>query len=103
MNNCYYCNVPLVDTSNSTLPDQWTEDHVMPLSRGGGNAKSNKVPCCRSCNCRKKGRTLLEFRIAEVERRAGWPKFTVEQREWLVEQGFKFPDLPPLVFAGEKP
>jgi 5-methylcytosine-specific restriction endonuclease McrA len=30
-------------------------DHVVPISLGGGNAASNVVPCCRSCNSKKGG------------------------------------------------
>jgi len=36
-----------------------TQDHVIPLSRGGDHTASNVLPACRSCNSRK-GRLLLE-------------------------------------------
>lgn len=30
-----------------------TQDHIIPLSRGGNHTKENIVPACISCNCRK--------------------------------------------------
>jgi hypothetical protein len=30
-----------------------TQDHVIPLSRGGSHTFQNIVPACKSCNCRK--------------------------------------------------
>lgn len=43
---CAYC--------GKLLPlNQLTQDHIIPLSRGGNHTKSNIVPACISCNCRK--------------------------------------------------
>ena len=39
-------------------------DHVIPLSRGGANDRSNLVRCCPSCNHRKGARTPEEWRPA---------------------------------------
>lgn len=33
-----------------------TQDHVIPLSKGGSHTASNVVPACRSCNCKKGAR-----------------------------------------------
>lgn len=30
-----------------------TQDHVIPLSKGGNHTASNVVPACKSCNCKK--------------------------------------------------
>lgn len=36
-----------------------TQDHVVPLSKGGCHTVSNVVPACMSCNCRKGNRAPL--------------------------------------------
>lgn len=41
---CVYCH---------TKPKRLTQDHVIPLSKGGHHTASNVVPACRSCNSRK--------------------------------------------------
>lgn len=38
-----------------------TEDHVIPLSRGGSNLIENIVPACMSCNISKSNKNLLDF------------------------------------------
>lgn len=40
---------------------QMTIDHVVPQSKGGSNAPSNCVPCCRSCNSKKGTMGVSEF------------------------------------------
>jgi len=37
-------------------------DHRVPLSRGGSNWIETIIPCCRSCNTRKRAATEDEFR-----------------------------------------
>lgn len=39
-----------------------TVDHLVPISRGGGNDLENLSPCCDSCNSRKGALTMREFR-----------------------------------------
>lgn len=41
---CVYC---------ARRPQVLTKDHIVPVSRGGSDAITNIVPCCRSCNSRK--------------------------------------------------
>lgn len=38
-----------------------TQDHVIPLTKGGIHDKSNIVPACRSCNSRKNTRQAPSF------------------------------------------
>lgn len=44
---CVYCG------KEFNLFDRPERDHVLPISKGGDNTKSNIVPACRSCNARK--------------------------------------------------
>lgn len=47
---CYYCS------------DRATElDHVIPLCRGGMDVEDNLVPSCKSCNCSKGSKTVIEW------------------------------------------
>lgn len=38
-----------------------TQDHMIPLCRGGEHSPENIVPACNSCNARKNARTPLEW------------------------------------------
>jgi 5-methylcytosine-specific restriction endonuclease McrA len=49
---CAYCLNPF---------DKLTQDHLLPLARGGSNDIGNIVPACTSCNSKKNSRTLLEL------------------------------------------
>lgn len=52
---CGYCLVDL-----RTLPKGFvTLDHMQSVLRGGPNTAENVIPCCRSCNSRKKDRSML--------------------------------------------
>ena len=46
--SCVYCG----------SPEGTTQDHVIPISRGGAHTRDNVVPCCRPCNSRKHARLL---------------------------------------------
>ena len=43
-----------------------TQDHMIPLSRGGAHTASNVIPACRLCNSRKSARTVEEFMAGRV-------------------------------------
>ena len=66
--SCQYCRRHKRDLRNREF---LTRDHVLPISRGGGNSWNNVVTACSSCNHRK-GNLLpreaglrLRFRPAE--------------------------------------
>jgi 5-methylcytosine-specific restriction endonuclease McrA len=49
---CAYCHEPMVAP---------TQDHVIPLSRGGRNDRTNILPACARCNSQKGTKTAAEF------------------------------------------
>lgn len=49
---CAYCGQPT---------DRLTQDHVIPVSKGGGYTKINIIPACKSCNSSKHTTPLLEW------------------------------------------
>lgn len=52
---CYYCGI-------LPPPEERHLDHFHPKSKGGEGDWHNLVPACRSCNCRKKDKTVNEYR-----------------------------------------
>lgn len=53
-NCCFYC---------GDAPEQLTQDHMIPLSRGGNHTEANIVPACMDCNNRKGTKTMEEFHV----------------------------------------
>ncbi len=51
---CYFC-------GRKTVFKEITMDHLVPLSMGGRSTKDNIVPCCKSCNTKKKNMLPLEW------------------------------------------
>jgi len=51
---CYYC-------GQNVRHHELTMDHLVPLSRGGRSTKDNLVPCCKSCNTKKKTMLPVEW------------------------------------------
>jgi 5-methylcytosine-specific restriction endonuclease McrA len=43
-----------------------TLDHVIPLSRGGGNTWENLATCCKECNSKKGDKLLSELKIKPI-------------------------------------
>ena len=86
---CWYCGV-------QTNP--WRDyciEHVLPQARGGSHDYENLAPACRTCNLRKKDKTLEEFRAYLQSRTI--PEFTPGQLTYLRDIGVSLPDpLPPL-------
>lgn len=48
-NICLCCRTPAQDTPEGYL----TQDHIIPLKKGGGHEPSNLQPLCNSCNAKK--------------------------------------------------
>jgi hypothetical protein len=51
---CTYC-------GEKTSPGNFHRDHIIPRSRGGDGAESNRVPACADCNIHKGARTPEEW------------------------------------------
>jgi len=51
---CYYC-------GDRVSHKELTMDHLVPLARGGRSTKDNLVPCCKSCNTKKKTMLPVEW------------------------------------------
>lgn len=41
----------------------WSLDHLIPKSKGGGDDYANLMPACTRCNSQKKDRDLEDFRL----------------------------------------
>lgn len=51
---CYYC-------EKSFPAKELTMDHIVPISKGGKSTKGNVVPCCKTCNTKKKSNLLMDW------------------------------------------
>lgn len=51
---CHWCEQPV-------KPAELTMDHVVPVARGGKSTKGNVVPCCKTCNTKKKQLLPMEW------------------------------------------
>jgi 5-methylcytosine-specific restriction endonuclease McrA len=49
---CHWCGCETILTRHN-VPNQATEDHVIPRGRGGSNEESNVVSACLKCNARR--------------------------------------------------
>lgn len=58
---CFYC-AQIVDLSSDPhSPRAATEDHLVPISRGGCLCRGNSVLSCFRCNTMKNKKTVAEF------------------------------------------
>ena len=53
-NHCAYCDIEMTTTGDAYQLNYVTLDHVIPISKGGTNTRSNVVPACRACNKKKR-------------------------------------------------
>ena len=65
---CWYCGRLMNPWSNFTI------DHMDPRIQGGGDNLSNLVPCCKICNSRKGGKTVIEYKeyLANKDEHTFW-------------------------------
>jgi 5-methylcytosine-specific restriction endonuclease McrA len=49
---CAYCQIPAI-----YLPQGLEKEHIVPLSRGGGDVPNNICPACPNCNAHKLKKT----------------------------------------------
>jgi CRISPR/Cas system Type II protein with McrA/HNH and RuvC-like nuclease domain len=48
---CYYCGVKMVRYPTvMNMPDKFTVDHIIPISKGGKKDDENLVGACNQCN-----------------------------------------------------
>ena len=60
---CHYC-------GGTFPPSELTMDHIVPLSRGGHSTKGNIVPCCKTCNNKKKYTMPVDEILTGLDREA---------------------------------
>jgi len=70
---CLYCNAKM------TIP---TIDHFIPIVHGGPHSLGNILPCCKTCNCRKKAMNgadwvLLNYGEASLKNVITFLKYTL--------------------------
>lgn len=80
---CWYCGIQTNPWGDFCI------DHLQPLSLRGSDELENLVPCCSSCNNRKKNRAVEQFRAFMV--RQGGAYFSPEQVAYLQEKGVALP------------
>lgn len=79
--NCTYCKREMRPARLVRVNDPLTrtEDHVIPLSRGGTDTKENRVPACLRCNSIK-GNMMPDEWAAYMEANPMWWTLTKYQR-----------------------
>ena len=74
-NKCQYCFKEINEKS-------FFADHIIPMSKGGTNFKSNLISSCHDCNNKKKDKEVFEFLIENY--RLGF----LTQQEYLKQKEY---------------
>lgn len=100
---CWYCGIAMEwHTENGgTLLNGCTVDHLVPQCHGGDHSLKNLVPACKSCNSRKRLKSLEEYRTFIEHAISGVPMFSATQIAYLQTLGITLPPLPRIRFACE--
>lgn len=110
---CWYCGAFLARTdeiewnnSDADVRHAFTVDHLIPKSEGGPSDIDNLVPACFSCNATKHSRPLEHLRVILANRAKDehMPRFSPQQRAWLVSKGYPDPEslIEPYIFWFER-
>ncbi len=59
--HCAYCGIKCIPWGPEREPNMMTQEHIIPLSRGGSHTIGNVVPACLRCNEKKHDRTPEEL------------------------------------------
>ncbi len=61
---CGYCGIQLNPF------ERWHVDHIVPVSKGGGDDFANLLPACQHCNLSKNNLSVADYKRAVKERAA---------------------------------
>lgn len=65
---CYWCKKDCKFTGNGGTPDEFTVDHVIPISHKGTDHWMNMVGSCHTCN-NKRNRVWEKLRIVDLNKK----------------------------------
>ena len=72
---CVYCTIEISE-------DTYVLDHLIPVSNGGTNRKSNLVASCQPCNQRKQDRDAIEFLLENYR------NHLLSQQEYMQQKSY---------------
>jgi 5-methylcytosine-specific restriction endonuclease McrA len=67
----FLCRLYKSECAHCGSKENITQDHVIPIARGGSHSEGNLQPLCLSCNSSKKDKTMIEWRLPFLRERFG--------------------------------